>query len=334
MRVLVTGASGLVGAETFIQLAVDPSVQVVATSRRGHAPSVVPWDIAAESPPSRLKGPWDVIVNTAADTRWTQTPEQARTANVATVEALSAITDRHTHMIHISTAYAIGLRGNGHSTSLDDYRNSYEWSKAQAERVASQRFTRLSIVRPPLIIGRRSDGRAARFAGMYTVLRAMTASMVPAIVAAGQARFDVIPVDDLVRLIAHLAQSGPAPGIVTLAGGAAAPAVDAAIDLIAKELNDWRTQRQLPLLERPPVISPESWERFFLPFVREHLSPRQQRVLELLQNFQPYLKISEPLRPTHTVAKVEPAIQVAVRYWADLNSRQASLAPRPWKIAA
>jgi nucleoside-diphosphate-sugar epimerase len=336
VQVLITGATGLVGAETVDHVrAAEPTATVTATSRRGRPedPAVIRWDIAAEPPPPELRRRWDVIVHTAADTRWTMTPAQAEAANVDSVTALGAIVAADTHVIYVSTAYAIGLRGDADSADIADYRNAYEWSKAQAERVAGERFGRLSIVRPPLIIGRRGDGRATRFAGMYTVLRAMTASMVPAIVAADGARFDVIPVDDLAALIGGLARTGPAGEVRTIAGGASAPGADAAIGVISDSLNGWRRERGLEAIERPPVIDPDRWERFFLPFAREHLSPRQRRVLDLLQNFNPYMSITEPLRPTDPVTGVEPALALAVRFWADSHVREASLSQRPWKVA-
>src|SRR5205823_1818108 len=128
-------------------------------------------DLGNGGPPDGLAGEWDAIVHTAADTRWTQSYDEAFRANVATVAALEPLVSRSTHVIHVSTAYAVGLRADVSSEDASDYRNAYEWSKAHAERLAKRLFERVTIVRPPLIIGRRSDGRAARFAGMYTILR-------------------------------------------------------------------------------------------------------------------------------------------------------------------
>jgi hypothetical protein len=47
-----------------------------------------------------------------------------------------------------------------------------------------------------------------------------------------------------------------------------------------------------------------------------------------------YTTITEPLRATHIVRDVEPAIATAVRYWADTHPRQASLPPRRWQPVA
>jgi nucleoside-diphosphate-sugar epimerase len=333
VQILVTGATGLVGAETLEQLSAVYGSSIVGTSRRGGTlpVPVAAWNIGTEPPPRQLKRQWDVIVHTAADIRWTMTPEQATAANVATVAALSLIVGPDTHVIHISTAYAVGLRGDTVSSDLAAYRNTYEWSKAHAERLAYESFTQLTIVRPPLIVGRRSDGKAARFSGIYTILRAMTAGMVPAIVGMTDARLDIIPVDDLAAVIVEFADAGPQDGAVTIAGGASAPSVGEVIDTITATLNEWRRERHFAPLDTPRVISPSSWDRFFLPFVHEHLSPRQARILELLEPFHPYLVIAEPLHPTHSVTEVRQAISTAVSYWADGHPREAALSPRPWQ---
>jgi nucleoside-diphosphate-sugar epimerase len=337
VQVLVTGATGLVGVEAVEQLRAAAQIEAVfSTSRRGHSassPSVARWDLAAEAVPMQLRRPWDVIVHTAADTRWTMTTAEATAANVDTVAALANIVGEDTHVIHISTAFATGLDGDGESPDIGDYRNAYEWSKAHAERLARECFSRLTIVRPPLIIGRRTDGRAARFAGMYTVLRAMTASMVPAIVGVADAHLEVIPVDALGSLVVEFAIRGPQRDIVTVAGGSSAPTVEHAMGLITATLNDWRSERGLPALKPPPVIAPEAWERFFRPFVEGELSPRQARILELFEPFQSYLRVTQPLVPTRRVTDLDPAIAVAVRYWADQHPRQAGLSPKPWQAA-
>ncbi len=333
--VLVTGATGLVGTELIDQLREGGTIEVVGVSRRGSSrdPDVVAWDMAVEPPPPQLRRPWNAIVNTAANTRWTMSPQEATAANVASVRALKPLVGADTHVVHVSTAYALGLRGDVASTDLADYRNTYEWSKAHAERVAHEAFARLTVVRPPLIVGRRSDGRAARFSGMYTLIRGLTAGTVPAVVADPGARFDAIPVDRLGRLLADLAGNcDPNEGsVLTIAAGAAAPTLEEAIAVVVDSLNDWRQQHGRPSLKCPPLISPESWNRFFRPFVREYLTPRQLLILELLQHFEPYLALADPLQPDCTIDDVLPCLMTSTRYWAEANPRVAALAPAPWR---
>jgi nucleoside-diphosphate-sugar epimerase len=335
--VLVTGATGLVGTEVVDQLRGAGIGEVVRTSRRGSPtdPDLVAWDMASEPPPAPLDRRWDAIVNAAANTRWTMEPEEASAANVASVRRLGSLATGETHVVHVSTAYALGLRGDVESSDPVDYRNAYEWSKAHAERVARECFGRLTIVRPPLIVGRRGDGRAARFAGLYTVIRGATAGTVPAVVADPGAHLDAIPVDDLAALLVRLA-ADPQAGdgsVHTIAAGTAAPRVDAAIETVVEALNRWRAARGAVPLEPPRLVSPESWNRFFLPFIREYLTPRQARILELLGNFEPYLALADPIRADHPVTDVITCIDVSTTYWADANPRVAALAPRPWRRA-
>ena len=332
--VLVTGASGLVGHELLEQLRQADDVTVVGTSRRGSRDlGITAWDMSTEPAPADLDRSWDVIINAAANTRWTMSQEEATAANVASVQALKALVNEQTHVVHVSTAYAVGLRGDVESADPDDYRNTYEWSKAHAERVAHDLFDRLTIVRPPLIVGRRSDGRAARFSGMYTLIRGMTVGTVPAVVASPDARFDAIPVDDLCHLILMLAAE-PSAGdhrVQTIAAGAAAPTVEEAVKTIVDSLNGWRLNQGSEPLDTPPLITPDSWDRFFRPFVREHLTPRQQLILDLLGSFEPYLALSEPLIPDHGVGDILPCIRTSTTFWAETNHRLAGLTPKPWQ---
>jgi nucleoside-diphosphate-sugar epimerase len=252
------------------------------------------------------------------------------------VEALDALGRSATHVIHVSTAYAAGPDGSSRSVELEAYRNTYEWSKALAERRARELFPQLTIVRPPLIMGRRADGRAARFSGMYTVIRGIASSLVPVVVGRADAYFEVIPVDDLAHLIATLAERGaPArPRVVTMAGGRTAPAVETAFDLIVAALNEWRAERGLEPLAPPRLVSLASWNRFLLPFAREHLTDRQLKVVELLRNYQPYLQLREPLEASVVVTDAANCLRASVRYWADEHPRIASLSAKPWRAAA
>jgi len=334
VRVLVTGATGLVGSEIVERLTARGDEVVGVARRPVGRRAVVAWDIGVQEPPPTLRGPWSAIVHAAADTRWTMSPDEARRANVDPIAALVPLVSLHTHVVHVSTAYAMGLRGDVASEDQSDYRNAYEWSKAAAERLARSVFPRLTIVRPPLIIGRREDGRAARFAGMYTILRGIASSTVPAVVAAQGAFFDVVPVDDVVALLVAACDGEESGKVLTIAGGDCAPRVGKSLDLLTGAYNEWRTERELELFDPPPIVTPASWQRFFLPFVHQHLTERQRRILKLLENFLPYLAICEPLQPTHVVHGVEPCIARSVRYWAETNVRLASSAPAPWEFAA
>jgi nucleoside-diphosphate-sugar epimerase len=332
MRVLLTGATGILGAEVRDQLTQAGGVELTCVARRpGPLAQAVVWNMGREVPPRALGGSWDVIIHCAADTRWSQTQAQALEANVQSVRALASVASPYTHVIHISTAAVVGPRGDGRSEDPGDYRNMYEWSKACAERLARDRFQRLTIIRPPLVIGRRADGRAARFAGMYMLLRGITASSLPSVVADPEGFFDVVPVDDLARTIISMMDRLGGGEPVTPAGGAAAPRISEAVELIYGALNEWRARQGVAPVDVPPFVDPESWQRFYRPFAEDLLSHRQRLTLERLDYFLPYLKLTEPFAATHPVLDAQAAIAPSVRYWAECNPRLASLAPRPWQ---
>ena len=171
---------------------------------------------------------------------------------------------------------------------------------------------------------------------MYLFLRGICSGTVPALVGVPDAYFDVVPVDDLASLIVELAddQAAGEGEVLTLAGGAGAPRVERVIELMVEALNEWRAGERASPLGVPPILEPERWNRFFLPFAREHLTARQLRTLELLGNFEPYLQITTPLAPTHVVDHAEDAIAVSVGYWAQLHRRLALRDPEPWRPGA
>jgi nucleoside-diphosphate-sugar epimerase len=334
--ILVTGGTGVLGTELTEVLASAGWRDLVAVGRRRATPGMagyVAWDIGREGPPPLLRRHWDVVVNAAADTRWTMSPEEANRANVITVDALRSLVGPQTHLIHISTAYAGGLEDDVWSDDLGDYRNTYEWSKARAERRIREGFPNATIVRPTLIIGRRSDGRVARFSGMYILLRGLLTGSIPLVVSTPSSRVDIIPVDDLAEVVAAIA-AAPRPDVervITVAAGDAAPGVGEMLENMVGALNLWRRERARPPLALPRIVSPDSWQRFFLPFADELMSARQRQLIELLRVYEPYLQMEDPLLPTHQVEDVGSCLAGAVRYWAKQNSGIAALSPRPWR---
>lgn len=86
-----------------------------------------------------------------------------------------------TPVFHISTAYAAPLKEGLVCEDLPAttiaFRNRYEWSKQEAERLVSvyrEQFNLpAAIFRPSIIIGHSQTGRASRFTGYYDVIRAI-----------------------------------------------------------------------------------------------------------------------------------------------------------------
>lgn len=331
--VLVTGATGIVGSETYRWLAAEPDLDVTGTSARGDpGRDITAWRMGVDEPPPRLRREWDVIVHTAADTRWSMTAEEAVQANVRSVEALHQLAPRPDQLIYLSTAHVLGRRGSAESADLADYRNCYEWSKATAERFIRASYESPVIIRFPLVLGRRKDGMISRFAGFMKLLRAIASGMVPAMVGVPDAYLDMVPVDDIAARITQLVSSRP-PGTgttISLGRGGLAPTVDHVLDLFFASLNGWRAGRGVPALPRPPLLEPARWDRFFLPFARQQFSPVQLRVIDIFSEFRPYISIREPFPVTDLVDDVDEAMRNTVTFWSEHNPQAATAMPRAW----
>ncbi|MEU5882408.1 SDR family oxidoreductase [Spirillospora sp. NPDC047279] len=330
-RVLLTGATGVLGSELLTSLRARPGVELVAISRRGDpGRGVLRWRLGAEPPPEGLGRRFDAVVHAAASTRWNQEPEEAWEANVRSTEAVLDVA-ADAHLVHISTAFAIGLRGDTSSDRPADYRNSYEWSKAAAERLVA-RHGRCTVIRPPLIIGRRADGRVARFSGLYTFARAALSGLAPALVGEPKGTVEMVAVDDVATAVNAALEAGPPAGAapIVLGAGPRALSTEDLVDVSYRALNGWRARNGASRLAPPPIISTERWERFFLPFARTTLTGRQLRVIELLSEFVPYMSMADPPKPTMIVPPVHEILGRAFTFWAESNPRAALAEPRPW----
>jgi thioester reductase-like protein len=135
-------------------------------------------------------------------------------------------------LFHVSTAYAApasrGLVREVLPAADASFRNLYEWSKQEAERLVGayrQRYELpVVILRPSIILGHSLTGRAARFTGYYDVIRAiylLTQSLAInlgesfdrnlrlRILAEAAVRLNVVPVDFVVEAMWRVARSAP-----------------------------------------------------------------------------------------------------------------------------
>ncbi|MEW2275048.1 SDR family oxidoreductase [Streptomyces griseofuscus] len=336
MRILVTGATGVIGTETVdtLRAAHVPPHALVRTARRATDAGIVPWTLGGSPVPAGLGGHWDVIVHTAASTRWTMTRTEALAANVAPLRAVLALAGRDTHLVHVSTAYVAGERGAA-ATEFDGYRNGYEWSKAVCEEVVREEHPGpLTIVRPPLVVGRRRDGRIARFSGPYTLLHALVSGLAAVVVGDPDGFAEISPVDEVARAIADAALGAPPRASRTeiVAAGLASLRLATLIEVTCTALNTFRAAHGAPAIARPPIVPPDTWTRFFLPLADRYLSPFQSEAVKLLAMFQSYTSMATPFTPTYPVRDPADAMTTAVHHWAARKPRLALAEPRPWTL--
>jgi len=141
---------------------------------------------------------------------------------------------RKTLLFHMSTAYAAPLIEGVVREELPPldtpFRNRYEWSKQEAERLVGDYRQRHDvpafICRPSVIIGHSSTGHATRFTGYYDVIRAIyqltrnlevnlgesfDRNLRLRILAGADVRLNVVPVDFVVEAMWRIARTEP-PG--------------------------------------------------------------------------------------------------------------------------
>ena len=336
MRILLTGATGVVGTEVGALLR-SGGHTVVGVARRATPEAPLPWRIGAEPPPAELRGHWDVIVHAAAATRWTLSREEAVEANLDPLRAVLALADRDTHLVHVSTAYVGGTRNpeDLRGAEFEGYRNGYEWSKARCEDlVRAEHRGPLTVVRPPLVVGRRSDGGIARFSGPYTIVQALVSGLAAVVVGDPGGYAEISPVDQVAEVIAAAAVGPPPVAARTevIAAGASCLTLSELLDVICGTLNSCRAAHGIAPVERPPLVPVERWERFFRPLADRHLSPFQSQAVKLLAMFQSYTAMTEPFVPTRVVADPAAVMAGAVRHWAQSRPRSALAHPQPWTL--
>ncbi|MEV4625696.1 SDR family oxidoreductase [Micromonospora sp. NPDC049523] len=336
MRVLITGSTGVVGQQV-VRAFADLGVQVVPVTRNPARPGEIAWNLGVGPAPESVRGPWDVVVHTAASTRWSMDRDEAVAANVRPMEAILNLVDQRTHLVHVSTAYADGVDSDEKATTSwpGRYRNGYEWSKAECERLARERHPGpLTVIRPPLIVGSRTDGSIGRFTGPYTLVQTVVSGLAAAIVGDPLGYAEIAPVDQVADVIVSAAVGTPPTSVrtETVTGGGKCLRLGELLDIVCGTLNQWRGERGLDPITPPPFIASRRWHRFFLPLAERHLSEVQLQVVQLLGMFESYTSLDRPFEPTQQVEDPAETLARSVRWWADRKPRLASRTPEPWRM--
>ncbi|WP_043837876.1 SDR family oxidoreductase [Muricoccus aerilatus] len=245
MRILITGASGLLGGALAGHLAASGHGVVAMTGRKpvllADAPEDVasrPWAGAAPCPGEILVLPadlrrealglsaaqlahlaagLDIIVHCAAVTGFDLDPSTYHAVNVEGTARILALAERagpqRVPLLQVSTAYVCGERSGpvaeGDTPIGTRFANGYEASKAEAEGLvlaAGNRGLPVVIARPSIVVGAWTNGAIARFDNLYGMIRLVTEGRIRTIPAAPGASLDMVPIDHVVHGLTDIAE--------------------------------------------------------------------------------------------------------------------------------
>lgn len=227
MRILVTGAAGLLGGEVCKRLVAGGHevTGLVHRNRDIRANDGQPVEIAtltgdvshdrfgwSETAFAEVASTYDLIVHCAATVRFDLEEADYRAVNVeGTGNALALAAAGDMDFLHISTAYVCGTR-NG-TIAEDDplpesgFANGYEASKAAGERLVRDSGLNWAIARPSIVVGEHESGRIHQFDTTYAAFKLIAEGRVRHMPARKGATLDFVPLDHVAGGIVALAQA-------------------------------------------------------------------------------------------------------------------------------
>jgi thioester reductase-like protein len=153
------------------------------------------------------------ILHGAASIDLGQSLENARMVNVGGTREVLRLAERRTRLMNVADVSTAFVAGNRDGTILERelwvgqaFRNAYEQSKCEAERIIQGRARDLpvTVFRPSVIVGDSRDGHTCNFATLYRVLRMIAHGVVREVPAGPEDRLDIVTVDYVAEAIAEL----------------------------------------------------------------------------------------------------------------------------------
>lgn len=244
MKLLLTGATGALGAELLSSLArhrTDSEIFVLLRSSNPAEFTARAWELLATldedvrhrvmplsgdvtadqlglgASYGSLASQVDEIYHAAACTRFDVGVEEAAAHNIGGTQRVldlahrSKESGRSGRVHYVSTAYVAGRRaGTVAEDDLDcgqEFFNAYEWSKFRAECNVQKagRTLPVTIYRPSVVVGNSQTGWARRFLGVYQVLRWIDRGQLSSLPCRADFELDIVPADYVADAIVTLA---------------------------------------------------------------------------------------------------------------------------------
>ncbi len=255
MSVFLTGATGVVGSRLLPLLLSEPDVRVVALIRardprdlHERTSSLLRFCEIPEGDPrtarlipvagdvsspllglssadhERLERTTTRIIHCAASVKLDLPLEEARRAAVTSLRSILALAERSPGLTKLDLVSTVGVFGRTPGLMPErplplvrEFHNTYEAAKAEAERLAFERWRDLPITvhRPSMVVGDSRTGRAIRPQVFHHLCDFLTGRRTLGVVPrTGGFGLDLIPVDHVARAIHWASRHGVTAGRV------------------------------------------------------------------------------------------------------------------------
>lgn len=218
MKILVTGAAGLLGSALCEQLMarghhVTALVHRATAITGGNGAPVAGVTLLAgdvRQPGFGLAAipAVDLVIHSAAITAFDAAAEDYAAVNTGGARNAAAL---GLPLLYVSTAYVCGTRDGriGEDETGDAFVNGYEASKAAGEvavRAAMASGLPAAIARPSIVVGDWASGAIRSFDNIYMLFRLIAEGRVRTLPAAPGASLDLVPIDHVTRSLVAMAE--------------------------------------------------------------------------------------------------------------------------------
>jgi thioester reductase-like protein len=311
-RLLLTGATGMVGREILARAIHDPrfdsivclirppldrldtllaSLGIARSSRVAALAGDITEPALGISDSSALADVTHVI-HCAATVTFDHPLEEARAVNVFGARSVLDLCRRLPKLERldaVSTCYVAGKRDDLvreadllHSCG---FHNTYEQTKYEAEQLLRERMRELPIAvhRPSIVVGDSRTGRTGSWKMLYWPLKVLARGWLPAVPYDPEGRLDIVPVDFVANAILTLSSDPTTVGKTFHV--AAGPDRDTTLAELANHLSS-RLARRAPLR-----VHPIWWRRVVRPALMLVPSKSLRRTLKSGLVYRPYLEM-------------------------------------------
>ncbi|WP_247713815.1 SDR family oxidoreductase [Qipengyuania sphaerica] len=285
MRILVTGAAGLLGGETCAKLVaaghevtalVHRNPDVLANDGSRVAVEPIVGDVSlemfgwSEDRFAQVAASHDALIHCAATVRFDLAEEDYRAVNVGGVSNALALAEAGgMDFLHVSTAYVCGdtdgiIRENKPPPQAG-FANGYEASKATGEGLVRASSLRWAIARPSIVVGEYERGAIRQFDTTYAAFKLIAEGRVRHMPARADGTLDFVPLDHVVQGLVTLVErmEDAAGGTFHLVSGQPLP-----VEQFADAIGAY------PQFHRPELVAPEDFDPAALPPLERRLYKR------------------------------------------------------------